>query len=134
METAPIQKRVDQMAAAMLRKGLRSPEATFELRSDSEAKIVLTSVKLGATSNYDRDYHIVRSNDDIGALLDTADAYVVAMPSGEERKLRDFMTALDKVIDLGRVHGIDTAFTNPLLETARRLAENIITHQPGEAC
>ena len=60
--------------------------------------------------------------------FDAADAFVAAMPTAEETKLQDFMSALGNVIDLGRTNGIDVAYVNPLTETMKKLSENILTH------
>jgi hypothetical protein len=43
--------------------------------------------------------------------------------------MKEFMTALSDVIELGRQNGIEVDFVNPLVDTMRRLSENILTDQ-----
>jgi ABC-type phosphate/phosphonate transport system substrate-binding protein len=63
--------------------------------------------------------------DAIKALRDAIDG----LPSEEERNLREFQGDLGRLIDKGRAYGIDVDFVNPLIATAKRLAENAITDQ-----
>lgn len=51
------------------------------------------------------------------------------IPSKDERDLREFQHDLGKLIDKGREFGIDVDFVNPLVETSKRLAENVLTDQ-----
>lgn len=54
------------------------------------------------------------------------------MNDKSQRTLRAFMEKLGDVIDLGKSEGIEVSFVNPLVETMKRLSENIITHQAAE--
>lgn len=51
----------------------------------------------------------------------------------EEQNLRTFQKKVAEAIDFGTEHGIEGKWLNPLVETARGLAENAITHQKNEA-
>lgn len=61
----------------------------------------------------------------IAALMDA----IAALPSQDEANLREFQRDLGHLIDKGRKFGIDVAYVNPLAETAKRLAENVLTDQ-----
>ena len=53
------------------------------------------------------------------------------LPSAKDENTRAFMRDLGKLIDNGRKIGLEVEFMNPLVESMKRLSENIITHQPG---
>lgn len=127
MDTSEIQKRLDAMAAAMVAKGLRAPEATVDLISDVEPKVWLRWAK-GAGPEWDKHLHLV-VGETLAAGLDAGDECIRLMPSASETKRAVFMEALGNVIDLGRKNGIEVAFVNPLVETMKRLSENAITHR-----
>jgi hypothetical protein len=66
---------------------------------------------------------------DIGAALSEAAAFIADQPDAETTKLADFMAALGSVIDIGRQHGIDAEYLNPLTASMKKLSENVITDQ-----
>jgi len=57
-------------------------------------------------------------------------AIIAAMPDEATRNLREFQAKLAEVIDLGNKHGIAVQWMNPIVATARALAENAITKAP----
>lgn len=61
----------------------------------------------------------------IAALVEA----IAAIPSEDERNLREFQSDLGRLIDKGRAFGIDVAYVNPLAETAKKLAENALTYR-----
>ena len=71
----------------------------------------------------DGDYHA----DPIGAL-DGIMAKIDAMPDPEDRALHEFQKMAAKLIDFGNKNQIDAKWLNPIVETAREMAENAITH------
>lgn len=128
MDAADIQKRIDDMVPRMVAKGLRAPEAELVLSSQAEPSLWLKWVKRESKNDWDKEYQAVRASS-IPAILDDADKEIAAMPNAKEMKLRDFVSALGNVIDLGRENGIEVSYVNPLIETMKRLSENAITHQ-----
>lgn len=126
MDTTEIQKRIDIMPAAMLAKGKRIPDAEFRLRANAGYDLVLQSAKPGA--HWADDWHYVKA-DTIEELLDAADLWIATLPTAEEQRMKEFMTALSDVIELGKKSGVEVEFVNPLVETMRRLSKNIITDQ-----
>jgi hypothetical protein len=56
--------------------------------------------------------------------------YINKLPSGEQAKLHHFMGNLGKLIDAGKDEGIALDYLNPLLDTMKRLSENVITYMP----
>ncbi len=91
--------------------------------------IALRWKKYGAASDWDRDCHVL-SGDDFAECLGKAQALIAALPSAEQARLQQFMNKLGDLIDIGRDEGIAVDFLNPLLDTMKRLSENVITYKP----
>lgn len=53
---------------------------------------------------------------------------IAKLPSQSEAGLRRFQKKVAEAIDLGKEVGVDALWLNPLVETARKLAENAITY------
>lgn len=126
MNIEDVQNRINAMPAAMLAKGLRKPEATFSVRANSEISVYLRWDD--KKTAYGSAYHTVKGKTP-DELLSNAEAFIAALPSPEETRMKEFMTALSDTIELGRQNGIEVDFVNPLVDTMRRLSENIITDQ-----
>ena len=67
----------------------------------------------------------------IAEALSALEAFVAATPSVEENRKALFLENLCRVIDQGRAIGVETEILNPLVETMKRLSENILTDQRG---
>jgi hypothetical protein len=65
-------------------------------------------------------------------VIQKASGFIAGLPSAEQAKLHQFMGELGRVIDGGRDAGIAVDFMNPLLDTMKRISENVITHQPAK--
>lgn len=133
MNTNEIRTRLSELAKAMMAKGLRQPSAQFDAESDNvEFRVYLRwqdPTKIASRTSYsDGLYEFIRDADAEKAF-DEADAFVAAMPSADETKLKQFMGALGAVIDLGKDSGIEVEFLNPLQKTMKKLSDNILTDQ-----
>lgn len=126
MNTTEIQKRIDVMPAAMAAKGKRLADVEFSLCANTESRIALKSAKPGA--HWADDWHWIKGTAP-SEMLSQADAWIAALPTSEETRMKEFMTALSDVIELGRKSGVEVEFVNPLVETMKRLSSNIITDQ-----
>lgn len=130
MDSKDIQTRVNSLVSNMIGKGLREPsaQAAFDANAEPHVYIVWKDVTKKSSYVSDREYKFFR-----GPLLDDlfnqAIAFVAAMPSAEEAKIRQFMGALASVIDLGKDNGVDVEFLNPLQKTMKKLSDNILTDQ-----
>jgi hypothetical protein len=58
-------------------------------------------------------------------------AFINELPSAEQAKLHNFMGKLGHMIDAAKDDGIEVDYLNPLLDTMKRLSENVITYQPA---
>ncbi|MBD9542974.1 hypothetical protein IB276_26365 [Ensifer sp. ENS04] len=126
MDTKEIQKRIDVMPAAMSAKGKNLPEVTFRIEANSASSMSLRHAKAG--SRWADEFHQI-SGKTPSELLAKAEAWIAALPTAEETRMKEFMTALSDVIELGRKSGVEVEFVNPLVETMKRLSSNIITDQ-----
>lgn len=132
MKAAEIQKRIDAIQVALAAKGKRAANARFDISAHSEPNITLAWQKPGSDQYCDRDYKFFRDGD-CKTILADADAFIAALPTAEETKMRDFMASLGSVIELGRKNGIEVDFLNPLTETMKRLSKNALTDQRATA-
>lgn len=130
MTQEEMQDAVDTLARLMGEKGLRRPVARIGIVSGAQSRVFLEWGK--PESVHSDEFKFFRA-DAVSDAIAEAREWIAAQPSPEERHLREFQTALGRVIDLGRANGIDVAFINPLAETAKSLAENAITDQRGVA-
>lgn len=129
MNIAEVQKRLDALAVAMMAKGMHQPSAHVFLKSQSETSVSLNwkserEARYGTDSAYE---HF--SGKSLSAMMDKADKWVAARPEPAEAKLREFMAAVAKAVDLGRENGIEADFVNPLSVLMRTLSENALTYQ-----
>ena len=126
MDTTEIQKRLDRMPAAMAAKGKRMPNAEYRIEANAASCITLRWAK--AKSNWADEFNYIRGESPADILRNT-DEFIAALPTAEETRMKEFMTALSDVIELGRKSGVEVEFVNPLVETMKRLSSNIITDQ-----
>lgn len=128
MDTKIAQKRVNDLAAAMVAKGMREPSARLEIRANEEPHVFLKWKQGLGNDIFGGDkYEFIRG--DIATALEKAAAYIAKQPDAEQSKLNDFMSALGSVIDIGRKHGIDADYLNPLVASMKKLSENVLTDQ-----
>lgn len=127
MTISQVQERVDDLAKAMLAKGLREPRARVWIENDRQFEAI-ADWKDGGKDSINQPFHIFNA-DTIREALDKAEAFVASLPSPEEARLHEFMGALGKVIDLGRETGIDVEYVNPLTATMKKLSENVLTYR-----
>jgi hypothetical protein len=126
MDTDKIQERIDATAKGMAAKALPQPSAEFSLRANQEPQLMLR----WKTDDTWSGYHFITGA--IETILAEADAYVADLPSPEEAKMTAFMSALGKVVDLGKQNDIDVEFVNSLVALMKRLSKNALQHKPME--
>lgn len=129
MDYAVIQEHVDRLSDMMLAKGLRQPRAEFELRSHTSPRVLLAWSPLKKKYDHIGDEYRFFNEGTVGEMLAAAEATIIALPSADETKFREFMGALGGVIDLGKENGIEVEFLNPLVATMKQLSENALTDQ-----
>jgi hypothetical protein len=133
MDTKIAQKRVNDLAAAMVAKGMREPTAQLDICSNEEPSVYLkwkAGIDRGHLFGSER-YEFLRG--DVATALDKAAAYIAKQPDAAQARLQDFMSALGSVIDIGRKHGIDADYLNPLVASMKKLSSNALTYGDSNA-
>lgn len=126
MTVADLQRRVDPVPAAMSAKGLREPRAEVTISANSEPRGYLAWKDKRKT--YGDAYEFMRGKS-VADVLAKMEARIAKLPTPEETRMKEFMTALSDAIELGRENGISLEFINPLTEAMQRLSSNILTDQ-----
>lgn len=123
---------INQMPAELLKKGKVNPSVQFHVEANANTHIAMRYKKYGAVSDWDNEYqHFAGST--FEQSIQKAKAFIAALPSAEQAKLHGFMDKLGKLIDVGKSEGIDIDYLNPLVDSMKRLSENIITYQPEKS-
>jgi hypothetical protein len=120
---------INPLPAMLTAKGKVKPEVTFMVEANSRLAIAMNWVKPYSPNEWDREYKSF-SGKDFAEALKAATAFIKGLPSAEQAKLHNFMGKLGKLIDDGKSDGIEVDYLNPLLDTMKRLSENVITYQP----
>lgn len=122
---------INPLPARLSRKGKENPVVRVEIEANANIGIALRWKKYGATSDWDMDYqHFFGSTFD--EALSKAIAHIDELPPAAQARLHAFMDKLGKLIDVGKSEGIAVDYLNPLLDTMKRLSENVITYKPTE--
>jgi hypothetical protein len=123
---------INPLPAMLTAKGKIKPEVSLSIEANAGFAISMNWDKRHAKYSYERDYKIFLGASFEEALV-KATTFIKELPSADQAKLHEFMGALGKLIDSGKADGIAVDFMNPLLDTMKRLSENVITHQPARA-
>lgn len=120
---------INPLPATLSAKGKKRPEVEFCIEANARLSICLKWVKPQSNNDWDREYKTFLG-ERFDVVLAEAVSFIEELPSAEQAKLHDFMGQLGKLIDNGKLVGIEVEFMNPLVATMKRLSENIITYQP----
>ena len=121
-----IQKRVNELSAVMLAKGMVAPQAEIHISSEKIPGAYLRwsdkSAQYGSESEW-------ISASTVDEAIARSEAFIASRPSAEQAKMNEFLRALGKVIDIGNEYGIEADYLNPLVASMKKLSENVITFQ-----
>lgn len=120
-----IQNQLNGMVKRMLDKGLGSPSATLEFRSDTDVRGQLTYYDAGKFE-CPADW-----TSDVGVTLNLMWNRIREIPDLNERQRTNYLRKLADAVEYGKQVGIDEALINPLLEQMKKLSSNIIEHKPA---
>ena len=120
---------INPLPAMLSAKGKVKPEVNFNAEANAQLNISMSWKKPYSLNEWERSFEIF-FGDDFAESLGKAMAFIGDLPSAEQAKLHHFMGKLGSVIDAARDDGIEVAYLNPLVETMKRISENVITHQP----
>jgi hypothetical protein len=127
---ADIYAAINPMTALLTGKGKVSPEVEFRVEANAGLNLSMSWRKPYANNDWEKDYQCFLG-DDFAQAIGKAIAFINELPSAEEAKLHHFMGKLGRLIDAGKSDGIGVDYLNPLLDTMKRLSENIITYKPA---
>lgn len=120
---------INPLPAMLTSKGKVNPTVSFGIEANARFHISMNWRRPYARNDWEHEYqHFF--DDDFATALGKAVAFINELPSADQAKLHHFMGGLGKLIDAGKSDGIEVDYLNPLLDTMKRLSENVITHQP----
>lgn len=130
MDIAIAQKRIDDLVAAMLVKGMREPNGVIRIIANDETRVHL-SWKKGTPHGRDwfSDEQVKIFRGLLKETLEEAAAFIAEQPDPEQAQLNEFLSVLGKAVELGKKYGIDADYLNPLVASMKKLSANIITDQ-----
>lgn len=120
---------INPLPAMLAEKGKVKPEACFYIEANARIDLMMSWEKPYGNS-WEREYKHCQG-ETFEQSLTEALSFVNGLPSAEQAKLHNFMAKLGKLIDAGKDDGIAVDYLNPLLDSMKRLSENVITYKPG---
>lgn len=124
-----VQNALNDLIAAMLGKGLISPNASMTIKGNEDSYIHL-EWKKRQSKEYnpnDREYKFFHVSETLDAAFIDARSFIEAMQNKAERERQMFMDNLAETIEIGRRIGIEDGYVNPLLDMMKKLSENAIS-------
>lgn len=121
---------INPFPAMLSEKGKKMPEATVMLHANASISIMLKWKKPYTIHDWECEYEHF-SGATFEQSAEKALAFIRDLPTAEQAKLNDFMGKLGRLIDDGQDEGIEIDYLNPLLDTMKRLSENVITYRPA---
>ena len=118
------QAALDNIAALMIEKGVKTPAASFTQRSQSGCSVHLSGHHTERPFE-GKDYKFIRGNT-VREVLDAARAYVEAMPDPETAALKAWHGKLANVIDEGHALALPDEVMTPLRQGSQAMTENLI--------
>lgn len=123
---------INPLPAMLSEKGKVKPEAIVHIEANARINLMMSWEKPYSTNSWEREYKHCQCETFDEALREAV-AFIGDLPSAEQAKLHHFMGKLGNLIDAGKDDGIALDYLNPLLDTMKRLSENVITYRPGAA-
>lgn len=121
---------INPLPAMLSAKGKVAPVVDLKIEANAGFCLNVSWKKYGAVSDWEKEYRCFLG-DSFGKVFDQALAFIKGLPSAEDARLHAFMDKLGKLIDVGKTEGIAVDYLNPLLDTMKRLSENVITYKPA---
>lgn len=119
---------INPLPAALSSKGKVSPEVDLRVEANAGLNISFRWRKPYTHNDWDNEYQCFLG-EDFASVLAKAVAFIGDLPTAEQAKLNNFMGKLGSLIDAAKEDGIQVEYLNPLLDSMKRLSENIITYK-----
>lgn len=127
---ADIYAAINPMPAMLSKKGKVKPNADFKVMANAGFHISMSWRKPYAYNDWEQEYQVF-SGSTLEEVVEKAISFINDLPTAEQAKLNNFMGKLGKLIDAGKDDGIEVAYLNPLIESMKKLSENVITYKPA---
>lgn len=127
---AEIHAAINPLPAMLTGKGKAKPEVSLVIEANAGFCVSMNWAKRHSRSEWERDYKSLIGQS-FEEAIGKAVAFINELPSADQSKLHDFMGQLGRLIDAGKADGIEVDYLNPLLDTMKRLSENVITYKPA---
>lgn len=122
---------INPLPAMLSAKGRVNPSVQVDFEANTSKVYIWLKWKKEHNPLYSgQEERVLCGGDTIDMALADAMFKLNKLPSMKDENTRAFMRDLGKLIDNGRKIGLEVEFMNPLVESMKRLSENIITHQP----
>lgn len=125
MTVDQIQQRLAGLISAMMAKGLRIPNAEFNIRANANFRVWMTAGKYGEPEYFAK----YPSGETVDGAFAEAQALIDALPDPEAAAVQRHMDRVATCIDKGREDGIDDAYITPLVAVKTAMTENLLTKQ-----
>lgn len=133
MTPSDIYKNCLAIEALMTSRGFLRPEVAFFVNFFG-GKPYSLKIEMRTTQDYNSaisDYPDVQSEEEIFKLFEHARNWVAKQKTPKEIRQDQFLASLGRVIDEGNALGLDVEFMNPLVESMRKLSENVLEYRPA---
>lgn len=115
----------------MTSRGFMRPEVAFFVNFFG-GKPYSLKVEMRTNESYESaisTYPDVQSEDEIPALFEKARLWVSEQKDPKTLRREQFIASLGRVIDEGNSLGLEVEFMNPLVDSMRKLSENILEYK-----
>jgi hypothetical protein len=119
--------------ALMTSRGFMRPEVAFFVNFFAGRPFSM-KVEMRTAESYDSaisTYPDVQFEDELPYLFTQAREWVAAQKDPKTLRREQFIANLGRVIDEGNILGLEVEFMNPLVESMRKLSENVIEYRPA---
>jgi hypothetical protein len=119
--------------ALITSRGFLRPEVAFFVNFFG-GKPYSLQVQMRTNETYDSMisfYPDAQTEDQIPDLFTKAREWVAAQKDPKTLRREQFIANLGRVIDEGNILGLEVEFMNPLVESMRKLSENVIEYRPA---
>lgn len=125
---------INPLPAMLSATGRVEPRVTVEFEANRQRIYIWLVWKKEHNPSYSgEESRVLCAGDTFDQALQVALKKIKRLPSMKDENTHAFMRDLGKLIDQGRKIDIEVGYLNPLVDTMKRLSDNIITYQPDPA-
>ena len=130
MNITEIQSELSKLVAAMIEKGVVTPEAQLSIKCDGDFYLHLSCDYTNKAFS-GHDYKIINGETIANILLKTRE-YISALPSQEETVTREYLTRIARAVDYATENSLPDEYVTPLRGVTMAMTENLLTKETAE--